>query len=168
MIAIDPGKQGAIAYSSPSGAVSTANMPQTEGDILDLLGSYASKGQPVYLENVHAMPGQGVTSMFTFGRHFGFLLGVLMALRARVVLVQPREWQRALHIPPAVKGQPKTVHKAKLRAEAQRLFPGKVTAQNADALLILEYARRLERGSGNGSVEIDGRAGEVENVGRVW
>lgn len=146
MIAIDPGKNGGIAWRYPSGIMGCCAMPKTEGDLKDALcRTWRSMADDwdVYLEAVHAMPGQGVTSMFTFGRNYGFILGVLMALGARVVLVQPRKWQQAIGITPAAKGAPKSAHKAKLKAEAQRLYPGmNVTLSTCDALLLLEYGRR--------------------------
>lgn len=46
-----------------------------------------------YLEKVHAMPGQGVVSMFTFGRAVGMIEGVLQSLGLGYDLVTPREWK---------------------------------------------------------------------------
>ena len=57
----------------------------------------------VALEKVSAMPGQGVTSMFTFGEGYGRIQGYLEALRVGYNLVRPQAWQKIL--PPG--GNPK-------------------------------------------------------------
>lgn len=53
------------------------------------------------LEKVHAMPGQGVTSMFTFGENFGFWKGFLAAHKVPYVLTTPQVWMKEIldHIP---------------------------------------------------------------------
>jgi crossover junction endodeoxyribonuclease RuvC len=51
------------------------------------------------VERVGAMPGQGVSSMFAFGRGFGSILGTLAALRVPVELVTPATWKRTLSVP---------------------------------------------------------------------
>lgn len=83
--------------------------------------------------------------MFRFGEGYGFLLGVFMACGVRVELVTPQTWQKALGLGHRAKTQTKADWKRKLRAEAERLFPGvKVTMASADALLLLEYGRRRQ------------------------
>lgn len=68
-----------------------ATLIQSSAGVLDL---------PVqaYIENVHAMPGQGVTSMFRFGKVFGNLEGVLAALNIPTTHVSPAEWQRVAQV----------------------------------------------------------------------
>ena len=91
-----------------------------------------------------AQPG---SRMFTFGRNFGFILGVLQTLGVRIELVKPSKWQKALSLGTASACASKTIWKNKLKACAQRLYPNlHVTLQTADALLILEYGRKT-RGS---------------------
>ena len=51
----------------------------------------------VFIEKVHAMPNQGVVSMFTFGKHFGEILGTIKTLGIPYHLVRPREWQAYAH-----------------------------------------------------------------------
>lgn len=51
-------------------------------------------GGSAYIEHVHAMPGQGSTSMFTFGHAAGSVEGVLAALKIQVTLVTPQTWKR--------------------------------------------------------------------------
>lgn len=53
----------------------------------------------VAIEKVHAMPGQGVSSSFSFGQRLGELEGMLTALQIPYELVAPRDWQKACGIP---------------------------------------------------------------------
>jgi hypothetical protein len=120
-------------------------MPETEGDVLELLKEWAADpaNTVAVLEEVSGFAGVGQpgSGMFKFGRGFGFLLGVLQALGVRVELVRPQKWQRGLGLGSAVNCASKVEWKNKLKACAQRLHPGlKVTLAVSDALLILEYA----------------------------
>lgn len=149
LIAIDPGANGGIAALCADGRAEAWPMPQTEGEVADLMESLLNPldGPPVcYIEKVggfiagHAAPG---SAMFNFGRNYGFVLGVLAALRIRTVLVTPQFWQRALGL--GKSAGDKAAWKRKLKAEAWRLYPQlKPTLKTADALLILECARRME------------------------
>lgn len=71
-----------------------------------------------YLELVHAMPKQGVTSVFTFGQGYGMLRGVLGALSVPTHLVRPEAWKRVLRL---------DQDKAGARAMAINLFPRHAT-----------------------------------------
>lgn len=137
IIGIDPGKSGGIAWCN-LGFMRAWPMPNTEKDISNLLSDMHFEGETFcYLERVHAMPGQGVTSMFTFGQGYGFLRGCLVSLRIPFEEVRPQQWQKALNLSP--KGD-----KNILKQKAQQLFPDQnVTLKTADALLIAEYGRRL-------------------------
>ena len=53
----------------------------------------------VAIEKVHAMPGQGVSSSFSFGQRLGELEGMLTALQIPYELVAPKDWQKACGIP---------------------------------------------------------------------
>ena len=53
----------------------------------------------VAVEKVHAMPGQGVSSSFSFGQRLGELEGMLTALQIPYELVAPKDWQKACGIP---------------------------------------------------------------------
>lgn len=135
-IGIDPGKSGGIAVITTEGAAYAYKMPPTDRDLLDLLDDIGAGVSRAMLEQVHAMPGQGVTSTFTFGRGFGKLEMALCAARIPFELVTPQKWQKLLGC--LTKGN-KNVSKA----AAQRLFPTlKVTHAIADALLIAEFCRR--------------------------
>lgn len=97
----------------------------------------------VVVEHVNAMPGQGVTSCFSFGQNFGFILGLLTAFRIPYELVRPQKWKREFSC---------TSDKNTSIEVAQRLFPGvdlRRTPQCkkphdgiCEALLMAEYARR--------------------------
>jgi hypothetical protein len=79
--------------------------------------------------------------MFKFGQNFGYWLGLLAALEVRTVLVRPQTWQRGL-AGSSLKGPER---KRALRDEAARRFAAagvRVTLDNCDALLLLDYAQR--------------------------
>lgn len=151
IIAIDPGKNGGIA-SLEKEDVTSYPMPETDGDVLDLISNIKIRSinewsdVVCYVEHVGGYAGgAGSTgsAMFNFGMGFGFLKGVLMTLKIKIILVRPQVWQKVFHLGTASTCASKTEWKNKLKAEAQRLFPEqKVTLKTADALLLLEYARR--------------------------
>ena len=139
IIGIDPGKSGGIAVYT-EGLMQCWAMPETEADIAQLLRDYGMSGSFCLIEKVHSMPGQGVKSMFTFGRGYGFLRGVLTAQRTPFDDIAPSTWQKALGC--LTKGD-KNVTKQK----AQQLFPDlHITHKTADAVLICEYGRRTYGG----------------------
>lgn len=139
IIGIDPGKSGGVAWVDHDGVIPFARkMPDTVHDLVDLLRVRDLSDAKCYLEKVHAMPGQGVTSMFTFGQGLGQIEGVLAALGIPFEWVTPQKWQAALSCKTA---GDKNVSKRK----AQELFPSvKWTHATADAALICEYGRRVE------------------------
>ena len=123
-------------------------MPETERDIFEKLKFYRDNGGScvAYIESVHSMPKQGVSSTFTFGRNYGFLRGCLCALEIPYHEVTPQKWQKALE---CLSHGDKNVTKAR----AQQLFPKlKITHAIADALLIAEYGRRQQVTGKSGSV----------------
>lgn len=143
VLAIDPGKNGALVWAGRDCGAVVEKMPSTEGDCVDLIRgiSAAAPGEErvCYIEKVGGfihgkkLPG---SAMFNFGHGRGVLVGALMAFGWRVIEVTPQKWQGWLGIG-KVGGD-----KHKLKAEAQRRFPDvEVTLVNADALLIFDYAR---------------------------
>lgn len=64
---------------------------------------------------MHAVPGQGVTSMFNFGQNYGFLKGVLFANSVPICVVSPQRWKKALNV---------TSDKNTSVDKAKELFPG--------------------------------------------
>lgn len=150
IIGIDPGANGGIAVIFEDGRSWAWSMPEDSdliGVFRDLSTCEESVRVTAYLELVGGYIGkrQPGSAMFRFGESFGFLRGVLQALRIPTELVRPQEWQRGL---PGVKGSEGPARKRLLREHAARLFPGiKVTLSTADALLIARWAteRRAAR-----------------------
>ena len=142
MIGIDPGASGGIVkLDDRTGELIYADKfaDKTEHDIAELIGEYAcsdAEQDEAFIEAVHSMPKQGVASSFKFGRHFGFLIGLLTAMKIRYTLVTPQKWQGALGC--RTKGD-----KNITKANAQQPWPTeKWTHATADAALIAEYGRR--------------------------
>ena len=141
-IGIDPGKKGGVAVIDGDGVEVYAWDDQT---FVNVMAATMNKGKCVAaVEKVGAMPGQGVTSMFSFGQSFGFILGVLTAFGIGYQLVPPTLWKREF-------GLLHTEKQASVDV-AKRLFPGvsllptercrKESDGMADALCLCEYARR--------------------------
>lgn len=96
--AIDPGLKGAIAFMSEDN-IDTHVMPTIDNQldihaVCELL--LEAKIDLCVLEKVGAMPKQGVTSMFNFGKTCGLLEGALAAYRIPYVLVAPQTWQKVM------------------------------------------------------------------------
>ena len=97
------------------------------------------------IEKVHAMPGQGVTSMFSFGRSLGIIEGIIAGKGIPRTYAAPRTWQATM-----LAGKPKgkdSKHSAALAAvelwpELSKLMQVKANWGIADAALIAEYGRR--------------------------
>ena len=138
-IGIDPGAKGGIAVISESGITVAAYDKARYIEIL----SQVPSDSVCCLEHVHAMPGQGVTSMFSFGQNFGWIQGVLEAFGVSYELVQPQKWKKEYSI---------TADKNTSIEVCKRLFPNvsllpsercrKDSDGIGEALLMAEYARR--------------------------
>ncbi len=140
IIAIDPGASGALAFAH---GLSVVIHPTKKTPQLDAVEDALTGAERVvaYVEQVGGYIGkpQPGSAMFRFGQGFGYWLGLLAALHVRTVLVRPQTWQKGL-IGSTLKGADR---KRALRDEAARRFPQvKVTLDNADALLLLDYAQR--------------------------
>jgi crossover junction endodeoxyribonuclease RuvC len=103
-IGADPGMTGAIAWIHPEGRPIIHDMP-TMGErkainapaLMDILGQARGASSDilhVYLEHAQAMPGQGVSSTFAYGRGFGTVEGVIYALGIPHTLIRPAVWKR--------------------------------------------------------------------------
>jgi len=111
-IGIDPGKSGAMAVISGPGV-------EDNGKVLDILNfdleayreclvrtlkleySYSNfifVPYKIAIEQVHAMPGQGVTSMFHFGENFGQICGLLTGLGLKYECVTPMKWKKCMGV----------------------------------------------------------------------
>lgn len=142
IMGIDPGKSGGVAIVSPQGKVQAVYKfaDKTLTDLYELFLYFDTICSFFcFIENVHAMPKQGVTSSFTFGKQYGGLLMLLTCFRIPYEKVAPVKWQRTLG---CLSGGDKNVTKSK----AQELFPSlKITHAIADALLVAEYGRRIRQ-----------------------
>ena len=92
----------------------------------------------VVVEQVNAMPGQGVTSMFNFGQSFGVIKGICSALTLPIYFVRPVKWKKHFNLIGSSKDASRT--------KATELFPSfsndmakKKDANKADAILIGRY-----------------------------
>lgn len=108
-IGVDPGAGGAIAIVEDDGSlVHVFDMPSVEIVVggkakrrvsPEMLAAelrlYADQGAVAVVEQVGAMPGQGVSSMFAFGQAFGIVLGVMAGLAIPVQTVTPGKWKKA-------------------------------------------------------------------------
>ena len=89
-IGIDPGHKGGIAILNTEMCMV---FPYSDVALKEVCELY--QGMCVAtVESVHAMPGQGVTSMFTFGKHFGYIIGVLDAFQIPHKEVIPQTWKK--------------------------------------------------------------------------
>ena len=126
-------------------------MPEFMHEVYETLREWAP--QMVYLEKAQAMPKQGVSSVFTYGDHFGQLQGILISLGIPYQLVTPQAWQKTMFAGTATTLKPK---KRALIA-ATRLYPhqdwraheGCRVAHDGivDAALLATYAWRSHRGA---------------------
>lgn len=101
IIGIDPGAIGAIVTLERDMPIEWEMMPTMKVGSATRVNAAAlaeiikrSPGAEVFLESVHSMPGQGVSSTFNFGHSCGTIAGVLGALNVRVTLVQPQAWKK--------------------------------------------------------------------------
>ena len=106
LVGIDPGISGAISILRNGNISMVVDMPtMTEGtkskkqinaaELANILTKEnISHDDRVILENVSAMPGQGVTGMFSFGQSFGVIKGVCAALNLPIFFVRPSKWKK--------------------------------------------------------------------------
>ena len=152
---IDPGLNGAVAFLDGD-IVETHPMPvlllkrgkgmkgEIDAHALAAL-LWGGHAEHVIVEAVGAMPGQGVTSSFAFGKGFGVVLGILAAIGSPYTLVPPRTWKGAIGVNSA---------KAGSVARASQLFPAntdqwalKKAEGRAEAALLAYYGRQVLNGA---------------------
>lgn len=143
-IGIDPGKSGGYAIIDTERDTVNAFAWDDHCFVNDMRFLYEHGAETrCCLEKVGAMPGQGVTSMFAFGRAAGFIEGVLTAFNISYQLVPPRVWKKTFSL---------DSDKQKSIETCQRLFPNVSLFRTerckkphdgiAESLLMAEYARR--------------------------
>lgn len=148
---IDPGISGAIALLQDD-KLTLEDMPTVKTDkkstvflphLIEILENAVRAG-PLYvaLEKVHAMPGQGVTSMFSFGYNYGVVLGALTALRVQYVLVTPQRWKKLLLTDMQKDKQATIIKASQMFPDNQFATPrGRLLDGRGDATMLSLYAK---------------------------
>ncbi|WP_428079511.1 crossover junction endodeoxyribonuclease [Candidatus Pelagibacter sp.] len=153
IIGIDPGISGSICFLEDGIIKDVLEMPtMTEGkknkkqvngsqiynEISFRIKTYEKKNIKVVIEQVSAMPGQGVTSMFNFGQSFGILKGICSAMQLPIYFVRPAKWKKYFNLINSEKDASRT--------RAIEIFPyfssnlsKKKDSNKADAILIASY-----------------------------
>jgi crossover junction endodeoxyribonuclease RuvC len=154
---IDPGLSGAVAVveldvrTGKIRMLSVADMPIVSAiqgkttkrhlqlPVLANLLDVPGVGPPdaVMIEEVHAMPGQGVTSMFRFGHAAGAAAGVCAGLRIPTSFVRPQVWQPAVGV--SRDGKSGRLRAANLYPDHAHMFARVKDDGRADAVLIATY-----------------------------
>ena len=153
IIGIDPGISGAICFFEDGKVIEIIDMPtmaegkknkrqvngpQIYNEIYLRTNKFEKKEIIVVIEQVSAMPGQGVTSMFNFGQSFGVLKGICSAMQLSMYFVRPAKWKKYF-------GLIKTEKDAS-RTKVIEIFPyissqlsRKKDSNKADAILIASF-----------------------------
>ena len=153
IIGIDPGISGSICFFQDGKIVDVVEMPtMTEGkknkkqvngsqifnEISEKIKKLDKKEIKVVIEQVSAMPGQGVTSMFNFGQSFGILKGICSAMQLPMYFVRPAKWKKYFNLINSEKDASRT--------RAIEIFPyfssqlsRKKDSNKADAILIASF-----------------------------
>ena len=150
IIGIDPGLSGAIAILENNKVLSLFDVPvMSEGkknkrqlnsaQLVSLLKENISSDEEVavVVEQVNAMPGQGVTSMFNFGQTFGAIKGVCAALALPIFFVRPSKWKKHFELINSSKDSSRTkaIEMPKLSNQLT-----KKDVNKSDAILIARYS----------------------------
>jgi len=111
IIGIDPGINGAISvlknkkiievYDTPTMIDGKKNKRQINGaQVTNIIKERLNTNEEVIVvvEQVNAMPGQGVTSMFNFGQSFGVIKGICAALSIPIYFVRPMKWKKHFNL----------------------------------------------------------------------
>jgi hypothetical protein len=145
IICIDPGKNGGVAiYDAALNKVVAHKIPPTDRELVTLIEGSMGDETEAYLEDLVKFTGSPMPSsaMAAYASSWGFIRGLLVALKIKVTMPTPQKWQKALGLGTS-KGISKTEWKNKLKNRAEQLHPHiQVTLATADALLILEAARK--------------------------
>jgi len=153
IIGIDPGITGSICFFEDGKVLEVIEMPnmaegkknkrqvngaQIYNEIFNRTKNYNKKNIKVVIEQVSAMPGQGVTSMFNFGQSFGVLKGICSAMQLSMYFVRPAKWKKYFNLI--------NTEKDASRTRVIEIFPyistqlsKKKDANKADAILIASF-----------------------------
>jgi crossover junction endodeoxyribonuclease RuvC len=153
VIGIDPGISGSICFFNKGKIIDVLEMPtmaegkknkkqvngsQIFNEISERIKKFEKKDIKVVIEQVSAMPGQGVTSMFNFGQSFGVLKGICSAMQLSMYFVRPAKWKKYFNLINSEKDASRT--------KAIEIFPyfsgqlsRKKDTNKADAILIASF-----------------------------
>ena len=151
IIGIDPGLSGGIAFLENNKVLCIFDMPvMSEGkknkrqlnsaQLVNLIKENINSNEEVavIVEQVNAMPGQGVTSMFNFGQTFGAIKGVCAALGLPIFFVRPSKWKKHFELINSSKDSSRT--------KAIEMYPSlssqlakKKDVNKSDAILIARF-----------------------------
>ena len=153
IIGIDPGISGAISFfedgkildviDMPSMAEGKKNKRQVNGaqiyNEIKKRIKIAQKGKVcVVIEQVSAMPGQGVTSMFNFGQSFGVIKGICAAMQLPMHLVRPAKWKKYFNLLKTEKEASRT-KAIEIFPQISHMLSKKKDVNKADAILIASF-----------------------------
>ena len=151
IIGIDPGIQGALAILDNEKVIDIVDLPDmTEGkkNKKQLNGAYLSdylkkhilniENTVVVVEQVNAMPGQGVTSMFNFGQTFGVIKGICAALKIPIYFVRPSKWKKHFDLIRSSKDASRT-KVIEMYPSLSNLLSKKKDVNKSDAILIAKF-----------------------------
>ena len=153
IIGIDPGLSGGIAILDDLKIYDIFDMPiMSEGkknknqlnsaQLVNILNKHVLKKENTFVivEQVSAMPGQGVTSMFNFGQTFGSIKGICAALGLPIFYVRPAKWKKHFELINSSKDASRTKVIEMYPYISSRLTKKK-DVNKADAILIARYFR---------------------------
>ena len=153
IVGIDPGIAGAICFFSNGNVIDVIDMPtmaegkknkkqvngrQIFNEITSIKNKFIDENIIVVVEQVSAMPGQGVTSMFNFGQSFGVVKGICSAMELPIHYVRPARWKKYFNLINSEKDASRT--------KVIEMFPNishklskKKDNNKADAVLIAQF-----------------------------
>ena len=153
IIGIDPGLSGGIAILDDLKISDIFDMPiMSEGkknknqlnsaQLVNILNKHVLKKENTFVivEQVSAMPGQGVTSMFNFGQTIGSIKGICAALGLPIFYVRPAKWKKHFELINSSKDASRTKVIEMYPSISPRLTKKK-DVNKADAILIARYFR---------------------------
>jgi len=141
-IGIDPGAKGGFAVMHNTDLELVFDFDKAS--FLDIVTSLAKEQEATRccVERVHAMPGQGSVSMFSFGQNFGWILGVLEACEISYQLIEPRKWKAEYGLN---SDKQKSIEVCRQLFPKAELIPKGCRVPRdgrAESILLCEYARR--------------------------
>ena len=148
---IDPGVSGAISILENKKVIELFDMPtmidgkknkrQVNGaQVANIFRESLDRAKDtvVVVEQVNAMPGQGVTSMFNFGQSFGVIKGICSALNLPIYFVRPTKWKKHFNLIKTNKDASRT-KVIEVYPEISNKLSRKKDSNKADAILIARY-----------------------------